>query len=72
MNYQPEIIDMHAFDLVLDREEMEMLNSCASNIRGHLTKLVKKDAKVKYANNLEILDEIMSELSTNNTKKVAF
>ena len=37
-------------------EEMDMTLECVSKIRGHLNRLVHEEGKVKYMNNLDLLD----------------
>jgi len=42
-----------------DVEELEMTLDIAWKIRSQMNRLVNKEGKVKYANNLEILDEMI-------------
>ena len=42
-----------------DEEELEMTLDVAWKIRSHMSRLVNQEARVKYANNLEILDSMI-------------
>jgi hypothetical protein len=42
-----------------DIDELEMTLDCAWKIRSHMSRLVNQEAKVKYSNNLEILDSMI-------------
>lgn len=41
----------------MNEEELEMMIECATKIQKHLDRLVHREAKVKYANNLQIVNE---------------
>jgi hypothetical protein len=42
-----------------DSEELEMTLDCAWKIRSHISRLVTQESKVKYVNNLNILDSMI-------------
>lgn len=44
----------------LSEEEIQSTLSCAMNIRRHLERLIILESKVKYVNNLQILDTLIS------------
>lgn len=39
--------------------EIEMALECALRVQGHLKRTIQKDSKVKYMNNLQIVDAII-------------
>lgn len=39
--------------------EIEMALECALRVQAHLKKAIQKDSKVKYMNNLQIVDSII-------------
>jgi len=42
-----------------DLEELEMTLACAEKVKFHLTRLILQESKVKYVNNLQVLDEMI-------------
>jgi len=42
-----------------DVDELEMTLDIAWKIRSHMSRLVSGEGRIKYANNLEILDEMI-------------
>jgi hypothetical protein len=42
-----------------DIDELEMTLDVAWKIRSHMNRLVNREGKVRYANNLELLDEMI-------------
>ena len=42
-----------------EQEDLELTLECAWKIRSHMSRLVTKESKVKYVNNLEILDSMI-------------
>jgi len=42
-----------------DLEELEMTLECAEKVKFHLTRLILQESKVKYVNNLQVLNEMI-------------
>ena len=51
-----EIVKEHNTTTI--EEEMDMTLECVSKIRGHFNRLINEEKKLKYVNNLMILDSM--------------
>lgn len=54
-----------------DIEELEMTLDCAWKIRSHMSRLVQNEGKVKYANNMEVLDAMIGSYNEQLVPAVA-
>jgi hypothetical protein len=42
-----------------DLEELEMTLACAEKVKFHLNRLILQESKIKYVNNLQVLDDMI-------------
>ncbi len=58
MNLTAQQIEEVLFDTT-DAEELEFARECADKIKGHLNRLITQESKIKYVNNMEILNNVL-------------